>query len=205
LRSIAGFSGILCSDYAQALDEQGKGYLRRMGRSAVLMGELIDALLALSRVARREMQLTRLDLGGLCRSVATQLQETHPQRSVTFKIPEGVWGIADPVLILQVLQNLLENSWKYTVPVTDPAIEFGCRQQEGETVYFVRDNGVGFDMEYVNKLFIPFQRLHSADEFEGTGIGLATVKRIIERHGGRVWAEGKVGEGATFFFTLRTG
>jgi hypothetical protein len=202
LRSIAGYSSILAGEYGESLDERGRHYLGRMGRSAAVMGELIDALLELSRVARREMQLTRIDLSAACSSIASQLKEAHPDRSVKLHIQEDIWVAADSVLILQVLQNLLENAWKYTAPVSTPVIEFGRREIDGETVYFVRDNGVGFNMEYANKLFLPFQRLHAATEFEGTGIGLATVQRIIGRHGGRVWAEGKVGDGSAFFFTL---
>lgn len=202
LRSIAGYSSILAGEYGGALDEKGVEYLGRMGRSAAVMGELIDALLELSRVARRDMQMTPVDLSAACRSIGLQLQEAHPDRSVEFHIHDGIWATADPVFIRQVLQNLLENAWKYTAPVPAPVVEFGRREIDGETVYVVRDNGVGFNMDYANKLFLPFQRLHAADEFEGTGIGLATVQRIIGRHGGRIWAEGKVGEGAAFFFTL---
>jgi light-regulated signal transduction histidine kinase (bacteriophytochrome) len=166
------------------------------------MAELIDDLLNLSRVVRSDMQFQQKDISGLAREVAGELVETDPGRSVRVDIQEGLSVYADPTLLRIVVQNLMENAWKYTARVESAVIQFGANEQQGETVFFVRDNGIGFDMKYAGKLFVVFQRLHSLDEYEGTGIGLATVQRIVHRHGGRIWAEGKEGEGAVFYFTL---
>jgi light-regulated signal transduction histidine kinase (bacteriophytochrome) len=166
------------------------------------MAGLIDDLLNLSRVARNEISRRPVDITELTHSVAAALNEAHPGRNVEFVAAGGMRADADSRLLRIALENLLGNAWKFTRNRPDARIEIGSYWRAGELIYFVRDNGVGFDMEYANKLFGAFQRLHTADEFEGTGIGLATVQRIISRHGGRVWAEGAVGQGAAFYFTL---
>ena len=202
LRAIDGFSRALVDDCSDSLDERGRNYLHRVRAAAQRMGELIDDLLQLSRVGRTELQKQRVDLSALARSVAADLQRVEPERSVQFLIPEGVTADGDRGLLQAVLENLLGNAWKFTGTAGEAAIEFGAVERDGAPAYFVRDNGVGFDMAYAGKLFAPFQRLHSETKFPGTGIGLATVHRIIERHGGRVWAESAVGRGATFFWSL---
>jgi light-regulated signal transduction histidine kinase (bacteriophytochrome) len=166
------------------------------------MGRLIDDLFRLSRLTRAEMRRDRVDLSALAREIAAELRQTQPERQVEFIIARGVAASGDTHLLRVVLENLLGNAWKFTGRQTCARIEFGVTEEEGEPVYFVRDNGAGFDMAYASRLFGAFQRLHSTAEFEGTGIGLATVLRIIHRHGGRVWAEGEVDHGATFYFTL---
>ena len=202
LRGMAGFSQILLEEYADKLDEQGKDYIKRLDAARKRMSQLIEDLLNLSRMMRREMQRQTVDLSQLARSVAAELQERQPHRRVTFRIAKGVTVDGDERLLRVVLENLLGNAWKFTAKCHPASIELGVLELEGEWSYFVRDNGVGFDMAYADKLFTPFQRLHGVTEFEGTGIGLATVGRIINRHGGRVWAEGEVEAGATFYFTL---
>lgn len=197
-----GFAHILREELGERLAGQESAYLERVERASVRMGQLIDDLLDLSRLTRAEMLKRPVDLGKLADVVMAVMVERDPQRQVRF-VQLGdcrAWG--DSQLLKVVLEHLLGNAWKFTAHRPDACIEFGCFEQEGEPAFYVRDNGVGFDMAYVNKLFLPFQRLHGIDEFEGTGIGLATVSRIIARHGGRVWAEGQVGEGATFWFTL---
>jgi two-component system NtrC family sensor kinase len=201
LRSIDGFSRLLLENHAGSLDEKGRDYLRRIGASATRMGELIDDLLELSRVGRAELRLGPVDLSALVRKVATELQSTDPGRKARFHILEGVVVTADRGLLEVVLENLIGNAWKFTM-AADAIIEFGVAKYDGVPAYFVRDNGAGFDMAYAAKLFAPFQRLHSEGEFPGTGIGLATVLRIVDRHGGRVWADAAVDRGATFFWTL---
>jgi light-regulated signal transduction histidine kinase (bacteriophytochrome) len=166
------------------------------------MYTLIDALLTLSRVTREEMRRDVIDLSALARSVATELQRTHPDRKVDFVIAPGIIGVGDGSLVRVALENLIGNSWKFTGRLAKARIEFGAVDRNGSTVYYVRDNGAGFDMAYVDKLFGAFQRLHTAEEFPGTGIGLPTVQRIVRRHGGTVWAEAEINEGATFWFTL---
>jgi PAS domain S-box-containing protein len=202
LRSIDGFSQALLEDYAGKLDKEGENYLHRVRAAAQRMGELIDDLLALSRVTRREMRHGMVNLSALAGIVAIELQQGQPERGGEFAIAEGVTVNGDETLLRLVLENLLGNAWKFTSKQPKARIEFGVTQYDGKPAYYVRDDGVGFDMAHVGKLFAPFQRLHSADEFSGTGIGLATVQRIIKRHGGRVWAEGAVERGATFYFTL---
>ncbi len=202
LRSIDGFSQILLEDYIDTLDDEGKDYLQRVRSASQRMGELIDDLLGLSRVTRGEMLHEAVDLSAMAQMISTQLQQTHPERQVEFIITPGQVASGDARLLRAALENLLANAWKFTGNRASAKIEFGCVDDNGQTVYFVRDNGVGFDMTYVNKLFGAFQRLHSPSEFEGTGIGLATVQRIIHRHGGDIWAEGAVGQGATFYFKL---
>jgi light-regulated signal transduction histidine kinase (bacteriophytochrome) len=202
LRSINGFSQALLEDYADFLDDEGKMYLERMRAASQRMGELIQELLELSKVSRSEMNREPVDLSEIAQTVGAELQETQPERRVDFIITPRLDADCDAGLIRLVLENLLGNAWKFTGKKPLARIEFGATKHEEENVYFVRDNGAGFDMEFADKLFGAFQRLHSPDEFSGIGIGLATVKRIIHRHGGRVWAEGEVGKGATFYFTL---
>jgi signal transduction histidine kinase len=209
LRSIDGFSQILLEDYADELDEDGKDYLNRVRSATQRMGRLIDDLLGLSRVTRGAMNRQRVNLSALAKEVAENLREAGPEREVRFSIQEGleVWG--DTRLLRVALENLIGNAWKFTGKEPAAEIQFGVDEEFSRRgrvpVYYVRDNGAGFEMAYANRLFGAFQRLHGADEFEGTGIGLATVQRIIRRHGGRIWAEGEVGRGATFYFTLRPG
>jgi light-regulated signal transduction histidine kinase (bacteriophytochrome) len=202
LRAIDGFSQALLEDYENKLDAQGKDYLARIRTSTRLMAELIEDLLKLSRVTRSEMDIVPLNLSRMARSIIDGLQESQPQRLVNIKIAQSLEDSADPRLIRIVLENLLGNAWKFSGRKTIAEIEFNSINKDNKKVYFVRDNGAGFDMEYAEKLFAPFQRLHSIEEYSGTGIGLATVKRIISRHGGTVWAEGEPGQGATFYFTL---
>jgi len=202
LRGIDGFSQALLEDYADRLDDTGKDYLARVRTASQRMAMLIDDLLNLSRVTRSAMHVGPLDLSALATGIADDLQKRDPSRRVEFAIAPGLHVQADPGLMRVVLQNLLDNAWKFTGKRTDARIEVGSVHQDGRPAYFVRDNGAGFDMTYVGKLFGAFQRLHGAQEFDGTGIGLATVQRVIHRHGGRVWAEGAVGGGAAFYFTL---
>lgn len=202
LRSIDGFSQALLEDCADKLNKQGKGYLHRVRAAAQRMGELIDDLLALSRVTRREMRHEMVNISALAEAVAAELQQEQPERRVKFAISKGLVVNGDEALLGLALENLLSNAWKFTSKQPKARIKFGVTQNDGKPAYYVRDDGVGFDMAYVDKLFAPFQRLHPVDEFPGTGVGLATVQRIISRHGGRVWAEGAVKQGATFYFTL---
>ncbi|MGH7206591.1 MAG: PAS domain S-box protein [Nitrospiraceae bacterium] len=203
LRSIDGFSLALLEDCADKLDAQGKDYLRRVRDATQRMARLIDDLLNLARVTREDMRQERVDLSALARSISADLKKTQPDRKVTFAIAEGIVANGDAHLLRVALENLLGNAWKFTNKRPRTRIEFGVARQNGTSAYFVRDDGAGFDMTYAGKLFGAFQRLHSNKEFEGTGIGLATVKRVIRRHGGRVWAESKMGKGATFYFTLQ--
>jgi signal transduction histidine kinase len=209
LRSIDGFSQILVEDYADEIDEEGRDYLGRVRSASQRMGMLIDDILGLSRVSRGSMERNRLDLGALAEEVAEELREARPERKVEFSAQKGheVWG--DPKLLRVALVNLIGNAWKFTAKIPEARVEFGLSERlsyKGRVpVYYVRDNGAGFDQAYAGKLFGAFQRLHGADEFEGTGIGLATVQRVVRRHGGSIWAEGEVGRGATFYFTLRPG
>jgi len=202
LRSMDGFSQALLEDYTDKLDTQGKDYLRRVRAACQRMSQLIDDLLNLSRVTRAEMRYEKVNLSALAKAVVVELQETQPERRVEFVIEEDITAHGDSHLLRVVLENLLNNAWKFTSKHPRARIEFGATQREGKSVYFVRDDGAGFDMAYVGKLFVPFQRLHAETEFSGVGVGLATVQRIIHRHGGSVWAEGEVEKGATFYFTL---
>ena len=202
LRSITGFSAVLLEDYKDELDNEGKSYLKKISDSGELMGQLMDDLLKLSRVTRSDLNLEKLDLSDMARKIVDELRKDEPKRKVKVTIAPNMTANGDKNLLGLVLQNLLGNAWKYSSKTSEPRIEMGTVEHNGKRAYFVRDNGVGFDMTYANKLFQPFQRLHKATEFAGTGIGLATVQRIIRRHGGEVWAEAKVGEGATFYFTL---
>jgi two-component system NtrC family sensor kinase len=202
LRSIDGFSSALLENYGSTLDAKGLGYLRRVRAATQRMGELIDDLLQLSKVGRADLQRRQVDLSAIARAVAATLQQTAPERQMGIAIQDGIVVNADQRLLQVVLENLLGNAWKFTANIAKPWIELGTVQQEGFITYFVRDNGAGFDMAYAEKLFAPFQRLHSETTFPGTGIGLATVHRIVERHGGRIWGEGVINHGATFFWTL---
>lgn len=202
LRAIDGFSQILLEDYKDTLNEEGRDYLRRTKDASQRMGQLIDDLLDLSRVTRGEMGRERVDLSDLARKIVNELGRVQPGRQVEVVIEQGLVANGDGRLLRVVLENLLGNAWKFTRDQPHPRIELGTLEYESTQAYFVRDNGVGFDMAYADKLFGAFQRLHNMGEFEGTGIGLATVQRIIHRHGGRVWAKGEVGKGATFIFTL---
>jgi light-regulated signal transduction histidine kinase (bacteriophytochrome) len=203
LRAIDGFSRILADNYVESLDDKGKDYLGRILRASKRMGILIDDLLRLSQVSRAEIAKAKVGLSVMAQAVAGELHSADPSRKIEWVIQEGGWVEGDPRLLRIVLENLLGNAWKFTAKQPSARIEFGYAGQDGETVVFIKDNGAGFDMAYHNKLFGAFQRLHSADDFEGTGIGLATVQRIIQRHGGRIWAEGQVGAGATFYFALK--
>ena len=202
LRAIDGFSRILMEDHAQQFDSDARHYFERIRAAVQRMGILIDDLLQLSRVGRNEMQITKVDLSLLAREVIEQLEVTEPQRKVAVTIMSGMTCEGDTRLLRLVLQNLLGNAWKYTRNTPQAHIEFGVISDQGEDIYYVRDNGAGFDMAYSNKLFKPFQRLHRHDAFEGTGVGLAIVARVVARHSGRVWAEGQVDEGACFYFVL---
>ena len=202
LRSIDGYSQMLLEDYAETLDTEGKKYLQHVRESAQEMAQLIDDLLMLSRVMRSDLRRQTLDMAALAQSVLARFQRNEPEREVEIVIADGCMVDADARLLGILLENLLGNAWKFTGKRPIARIEVGARQEDGRLVYFVRDNGAGFDMAYAEKLFGVFQRLHSDAEFEGTGIGLATVQRIVQRHGGQVWAEGDVGRGATVYFTL---
>lgn len=202
LRSVDGFSKAILEDYADKLDEQGKDYLQRVRAASQRMAQLIDDLLNLSRVTRSDMRCEPVNLSALAQTIAEELKKTQPGRQVECVIKEGLTVNGDARLLKLVLENLLSNSWKFTAKHTSARIEFGVERPDGKFAYFVRDDGAGFDMAYVEKLFTPFQRLHAPAEFLGTGIGLALVQRIIHRHGGRVWAKGEVEKGATIYFTL---
>jgi DNA-binding response OmpR family regulator len=199
LRAIDSFSAALQEDYADRLDEEGQQYLRYVRDSAQQMGGLIDGLLGLSRVMRGELQRAPLDVTAIARRVVKRLRLQEPERQVEVEVAEGLAAEGDPRLLSVLFDNLLGNAWKFSSKRADARIEVG-RLDDG--AFYVRDNGAGFDMAYATKLFGVFQRLHSNAEFEGTGIGLATVQRIVQRHGGRIWAEGGIGRGAVFFFTL---
>ncbi len=202
LRSIDGFSEILLADYQDRLDERGRDYLGRVRAASQRMAELIDDLLMLSRVTRASLELEPVDLSKIAAEVMEAQRATEPGREAEVLIASGLTAHGDAKLLRAVLENLLGNSWNYSSRVPRCRIEFGQERAQGRNAFFVRDNGAGFDMAYSNKLFVPFQRLHSAKEFPGNGVGLASVARIIRRHGGDVWAQGAVGQGATFWFTL---
>ena len=203
LRTIDGFSRILLEDYAERLDEEGEDYLGRVRAASKHMDALIEDLLDLSRVSRGPLRREAIDLSAMARGIIRKFEGSQPERDVKFVAEEGVVAEGDASLLAVALENLLGNAWKFTSKRELATIEFGAAPYEGgDVAYHVRDDGAGFDPRYAEKLFGAFQRLHGSEEFEGTGIGLATVARIVHRHGGRVWAEGAVGEGATFFFTL---
>jgi signal transduction histidine kinase len=203
LRHLNGYTSLLLEEYRDRLDANGKTFLERIGAAVRKMDDLVGDMLQLAQVSRQGLTRGSVDLGAMSLEILEELQQTQPGRVVICRIAPGVEATGDPHLLRLAMENLLANAWKYTGKTDGAVIEFGVTEQEGEKVYFVRDNGVGFDMAYVGNLFGPFQRLHPAQEFEGTGIGLATVQRIIQRHGGRIWAEAEVDRGATFFFTLQ--
>jgi PAS domain S-box-containing protein len=202
LRSIDGFSRALLEDYAHQLDEKGQRYVRIVRDSAELMGHLIDDILTLSRVTRSEIRREQVDLSAMARATCDRLASASPARAVDVQVEGGLTALGDARLLEVLFENLLGNAWKFTSKRERARIEVGALREESRLAFFVRDDGAGFDMQYADKLFGVFQRLHTASEFEGTGIGLATVQRIVHRHGGRVWAEGRFGRGATFYFTL---
>jgi PAS domain S-box-containing protein len=202
LRSVEGFSQALMEDCAERLDETGRDYLRRVRGAARRMSELIDDLLMLSRMTQADMRSETVDLSALAAEIVQELRGQHPRRRVEVAIAPGIAARGDAGLLRVALHNLLANAWKFSSGRDDALVEFGAAEREGRTVHFVRDNGVGFDMRYAERLFGAFQRLHAEHEFPGTGVGLATVRRIVRRHGGEVWAESAPGRGATFFFTL---
>jgi light-regulated signal transduction histidine kinase (bacteriophytochrome) len=202
LRAIDGFSQALLEDYHALLDAKGRDFLERVRAATQRMSQLIMDLLKLSRLTRSELNLTAADLSALAGAVAADLRRSQPERNVTFRIAEGLTARCDPHLLRVALENLLGNAWKFTGNKDEATIEFGAAEVDGQTAYFVRDDGAGFDMAYAGKLFGTFQRLHSDREFPGTGIGLSLVQRIVRRHGGRVWAEGVPNRGAAFYFTL---
>lgn len=201
LRGIEGFAHVIAEDYADGFDDAGRNYLSRIQQAAKRMAQLIDDLLELARIMRVDMDRRDIDLSALAQSLAHDLQ-AGSERAVRFDIASGLKARADPTLMASVLGNLLENAWKFTARESNACIEFGADHDGAEPVFYVRDNGAGFDPAYADKLFQPFQRLHHPDEFSGTGIGLATASRIIQRHGGRIWAESQPGQGAAFWFTL---
>ena len=202
LRTIDGFSLALEEDFSDKLDDKGRDYISRVRNGVQRMGTLIDSLLQLSRVTRSETQRERVDLSELATLVFNEIHAGEPQRTVNWDAQPRIMAEADPRLLRIALENLIGNAWKFTAKTANAKIAFGSSVRDGQTVYFIRDNGAGFDMQYVDRLFTAFQRLHGEREFKGSGIGLATVSRIIHRYHGSIWAEGSPGQGATFFFTL---
>jgi light-regulated signal transduction histidine kinase (bacteriophytochrome) len=203
LRHIGGYANLLAEDCGAQLNADGRGYLDRISREVRRMGDLIEDLLTLSRIGQAEIKTQQVDLTLMVQDIAANLKQRNPARRAEFRIAPGVVAQADHGLMRAVLENLLGNAWKYSGKKDHAEIEFGIETgADGAAVYFVRDNGAGFDMKYADRLFRPFERLHRADEFEGTGVGLATVQRIIQRHRGRIWAEASPGQGAKFFFTV---
>ena len=202
LRAIDGFTEILQEDYEHLLDEDGRHYIQRIRAGVGRMNELINAMLQLSRISRQELDAVTVGIGKLAQEIAENLQESDKQRNIEFIIDQELYAAGDISLLRIMLENLLGNAWKYTARVEHAVVEFGMQREGDEQIFFLRDNGAGFDMAYADKLFAVFGRLHKDDEFEGSGVGLATVERIIRRHGGRIWAESEPGKGAVFFFTL---
>jgi PAS domain S-box-containing protein len=202
LRGIDGFSQAVLEEYSESLDETGRDYLARLRSASQRMGHLIDDMLSLSRVSRVELSSEQVDLSAIATSLAIELQEREPDRNVEFVIQDDLVGPGDFRFLSMVLENLLANAFKFTSTRETAHIEFGRELIDGEDAYFVQDDGVGFDMTYADQLFVPFQRLHTDAEFPGSGIGLATVRRIVGRHGGRVWARSEIDRGATVYFTL---
>lgn len=205
LRGMNGFAQLLLETYRDRLDAEGQDWLQEIFVNARKMGALIDALLSLAQVTRTELNPELVDLSAVARTAAAQLAARDPERKVDVVVQEGLRAAVDPQLARALIENLLGNAWKFTSKVASARIEIGIGESRGTRAFFVRDNGAGFDMAYADKLFSPFQRLHTPTEFPGTGIGLATVQRIVHRHGGQVWAEGSVDQGATFFLVLPGG
>jgi light-regulated signal transduction histidine kinase (bacteriophytochrome) len=202
LRIVNGFSQAVLEDYGSALDDQGVDYLRRICAGTEAMGKMINDLLLLSRVTREEMNRKRFNLSEMVEKEVERLRKADPDRQVNISIQPDVMVYADQSLLQIVVEHLISNAWKFTAKTEKPEINFSCETENNRTVYSVSDNGAGFDMQYAENLFLPFRRLHNSEEFEGTGVGLATVKRIILRHGGEIRGEGSVGKGASFYFTL---
>lgn len=205
LRSVDGYSEALFEDFADSLPEDARRYLDKIRTSTQRMGQLIEDLLKLSRLSRTDLRPVELDLSAMANEVIDELRQRNPGREVEVTVWDDMRAVGDPRLVRIVLENLLDNAWKFTGKVERPQIEVGSMQEGGRSVFFVRDNGVGFDMAYSDKLFGVFQRLHGQNEFPGTGIGLATVERVISRHGGRIWVKAAPDKGAIFFFTLSDG
>jgi PAS domain S-box-containing protein len=202
LRAMTGFSTILMEEHSGALNPQANELLMRVSTASQRMAELIDALLQLARVTQQQMKRTEVDLSALAHAIIRELCDAEPERRTDIHIQDDLKVDGDPALLRSVLQNLLGNAWKYSAKNEQTHIELGCMQMDEERVFYVRDQGVCFDMRYAARLFGAFQRLHSPKDFEGTGIGLATVERIVRRHGGRIWAEAQPQQGATFYFSL---
>ena len=205
LRAIDGFSLALLDDYADVIDEQGQDYLRRVRSASQRMGILMDELLRLASITRRQPQKQNFDLSALANSIAHDFRRNDPQRAVEITIQPNLLIYGDKSLLHMALEDLFSNAWKFTADKEPARIEFGCQEIEAKLIYFVCDNGLGFDMQYVDKLFQPFQHLHDRSELAGSGIGLAIVQRVIQKHGGEIWAEAQLGQGATIFFTLPDG
>ncbi len=205
LRYVVGFSEALKEDCSDNLDELGKGYIKKICDSAKDMGLLINDILKLSRVTREELNKKKINLSKMVNSIFDYFQRENPERNVKVKVQNDVFAYADENLIYLALENLIGNSWKFTGKEEKGEIEFGVKKENGQRVFYIRDNGAGFDSEYAHMIFEPFQRLHKSTEFEGTGIGTSLVKRVISRHGGKIWAEGQIGKGAAFYFTLKEG
>ncbi len=202
LRSIDGFSRNLAQKYENLLDEAGQDYLRRIRRSVDRTRQILDALLTLSQTTQAPLDRKPVDLASLASDIVMELRESNSNRSVRFQSPEKLPALCDPGLVRVALENLLSNAWKFTEKCVSPVVEFGLSESNGEKAFYVKDNGAGFDSERADKLFQPFQRFHSSSEFPGTGIGLATVQRIVAKHGGTIWAQASPGAGAAFYFTL---
>lgn len=201
IRRIDGFSRILLDDYREQLDGSAVDYLHRVRNATLHMSELIESMLTLSRVTRSPMQYTHVCLSDIANEIIQQLRENEPQRSVDFKVEDNLMVYGDPILLMAFMENLIGNAWKYTSKKAHALIEIGVTHEE-KPAFFIKDNGAGFNMEYIDNLFGTFQRLHKESDFSGTGVGLATVQRIINRHGGKIWAEAEVNAGATFYFTF---
>jgi len=202
LTQITGYTQLLQEVHGKRLDDQGRDFLQQIATAGQRMARLIEALLKFSRVSRRDLEKVRIDLGAIVAEIAGELQQVEPQRRVRFLAPSVANACGDPILVRIMLVNLLDNAWKFTANRDTPVIEFGSTECNGTTVFFMRDNGIGFSREEGKRLFTPFHRVRREEGNEGTGIGLATVQRIVHRHGGEVWAESEEGKGATFFFTL---
>ncbi|OYU98166.1 MAG: PAS domain-containing sensor histidine kinase, partial [Burkholderiales bacterium PBB5] len=203
IRVVEGFGRILKEDYGHALDRIGNDHLDRVMGAAARMNHMIDALLSLSKLSTQPLARQPVNLSQLAGWVVDELRRAAPERAVTVHLSPGLMATGDPTLLRLVLENLLGNAWKYSAKVAQAELWFEQTEQAGRTVFVVRDNGAGFDMRFADRLFGVFQRLHSSSDFAGTGVGLASVRRIVRRHGGEIWAESEVGQGARFFFTLK--